>query len=133
MTSSLVIINIRTITNGPAKLGGITDPETEMETMNEYQKQALTFALPHIINSREYAALGLCGEAGEVAEKVKKGIRDGKLNPEMLALELGDVLWYLSLLSHQLGYTLEEIAKMNLWKLESRKKRELISGEGDVR
>jgi len=83
--------------------------------------------------SLAYCALGLTGEAGEYSEKIKKLLRDGNLNKELSAKELGDVLWYLTRSAHELGYSLEEIAKMNIAKLEDRRARSALSGEGDER
>lgn len=85
-----------------------------------------------------YPALGLVGEAGEVAEKIKKIIRDqdGELtdmNREEIAKELGDVLWYIAILSDEMGVTLDKVAEMNIYKLTSRKKRGVLSGSGDNR
>ena len=85
-----------------------------------------------------YPALGLCGEAGEVAEKVKKTIRDdgGVLSDqrrEALARELGDVLWYLSQLATEADLDLETIAEDNLEKLLSRQERGVLRGSGDNR
>jgi NTP pyrophosphatase (non-canonical NTP hydrolase) len=82
--------------------------------------------------------LGLCGEAGEVADKVKKVLRDGagEFNSEQkqaIAMELGDVLWYVSQLADELGFGLEAIAEANLEKLQSRAARNVISGSGDQR
>src|SRR5581483_10874187 len=82
--------------------------------------------------------LGINGEAGEVAEKVKKIIRDrnGKVTEQdktELAKEIGDVLWYLAVFAHQLGFSLEEVARDNLEKLSSRKARGVLGGSGDNR
>ena len=105
-------------------------------TFNTYQFIALSTAkYPGKI---VYPALGLCGEAGEVAEKVKKVLRDndGVFTDEIkleIAKELGDVLWYISALSNDIGYSLEQVALMNNQKLISRKERGVISGEGDNR
>lgn len=106
--------------------------------IQEYQKTALLTANYGLNNKIIYPALGLCGEAGEVAEKIKKTIRDkeGIFTPEIsleIAKELGDVLWYISALSNDLGYTLEEIANLNNDKTLSRRNRNVISGSGDNR
>ncbi len=85
-----------------------------------------------------YPTLGLCGEAGEVADKVKKVIRDDNgvfSDPvrESLKLELGDVLWYVAQLASELGFDLDTIARANLEKLASRAARNVIAGSGDQR
>jgi NTP pyrophosphatase (non-canonical NTP hydrolase) len=85
-----------------------------------------------------YPALGLAGEAGEVAEHAKKALRDdaGALTEQRraaIAWELGDVLWYLSQLASELGLELDEIAQANLQKLLSRQRRGVLSGSGDER
>jgi NTP pyrophosphatase (non-canonical NTP hydrolase) len=85
-----------------------------------------------------YPALGLAGEAGEVAEHAKKAIRDdgGEVTGERRAAmskELGDVLWYVAQLASELGLDLEEIARGNLEKLLSRQQRGVLSGSGDER
>ena len=85
-----------------------------------------------------YPALGLAGEAGEVAEHAKKAIRDdgGEISDERrlaLARELGDVLWDTSQLATELGLELEDIARENLDKLLSRQRRGVLSGGGDNR
>lgn len=80
-----------------------------------------------------YVALGLNGEAGEFAEKVKKLIRDGVFVKEDAAKELGDVLWYTSRAAEALGYELSTIAQMNIDKLNSRKERNVLGGSGDNR
>ena len=105
----------------------------------EYQNLALATAIYPKKYETIYPALGLCGEAGEVAEKIKKSIRDGLHNwpdeqfKEELTKELGDVLWYISALASDLDISLNEIAENNLQKLASRKKRNMIGGSGDNR
>jgi NTP pyrophosphatase (non-canonical NTP hydrolase) len=107
---------------------------------NEYQKKALTTASTTGDEFKDimHWALGVNGEAGEIAEKLKKIIRDkkGKVSgsdKQELGREIGDVLWYLSVLAHHLGLSFEDIAEANLSKLQSRKKRGVISGSGDNR
>ena len=107
-------------------------------TFNEFQEKALSTANYGVGNKIIYPALGLCGESGEVAEKIKKTIRDkeGKFTPEIsleIAKELGDVLWYITSLANDLGFSLEEIANVNNEKTLSRKNRNVISGNGDNR
>lgn len=85
-----------------------------------------------------YPVLGLLNEAGELAGKVKKILRDkdGKIDErerERLKGELGDVLWYFTQVCTELDLTLEEVAEANLEKLRDRKKRGVIKGEGDER
>jgi NTP pyrophosphatase (non-canonical NTP hydrolase) len=85
-----------------------------------------------------YPALGLANEAGEVAGKVKKILRDrrGRISDadrQALALELGDVLWYLSEMCTRLGIRLEDVAAGNLAKLADRAARGVLSGDGDQR
>jgi NTP pyrophosphatase (non-canonical NTP hydrolase) len=85
-----------------------------------------------------YPALGLAGEAGEVAEHVKKTIRDdgGSVSDERrdaISKELGDVLWYVAQVATELGLDLDEIAQANLTKLLSRQERGVLSGSGDDR
>jgi len=104
---------------------------------NQYQEAARETAIYPSEQGLIYTALGLTGEAGEVAEKVKKMIRDGiELDPKYqgkIARELGDVLWYVANLAHEIGVTLDTVAKANLNKLSSRKDRNALKGEGDDR
>ena len=85
-----------------------------------------------------YPTLGLTGEAGEVANKVKKIIRDdgNKINEGLvqeISAEIGDCLWYISVLASDIGIKLSDIANSNLIKLENRKKKGTIRGSGDTR
>lgn len=80
-----------------------------------------------------YLALGLAGEAGEVADKIKKEIRDGGYLTAEIIKELGDVLWYLTRLGDAHNTTLQEMAEINKDKLSSRKDRDKLSGSGDNR
>jgi len=112
-------------------------------TLNEYQDKSSNTILP--LNAAQtnvgaplYFILGLVGETGEIVEKYKKILRNdnGVLTLDKqreLAKELGDVLWYLAMLAKEFGYTLENIAYMNLDKLADRKLNNKIRGEGDNR
>lgn len=114
-------------------------------TLDEYQSQATDFAFYNM--TLMYPVLGLNGEAGEVAEKLKKLIRDNDLDftqdditeqmdhreKQALAYEMGDVLWYLANAANDIGYSLEEIAYMNLDKLDDRSRRNNLRGSGDWR
>ena len=107
-------------------------------TINEYQEGALRTAIYPESRRIIYPTLGLTGEAGEVADKVKKVIRDNNdeftnERKQQIALELGDVMWYAATLAHDLGYSLDEICQMNLDKLASRMQRNKIHGSGDER
>ena len=107
--------------------------------LNDYQRESRQTALyPNVGRNAIYPTLGLVGEAGEVADKVKKILRDregvfDQESKDAIKLELGDVLWYISQLASELGYELEDVANSNLQKLNDRKKRGKISGSGDKR
>jgi NTP pyrophosphatase (non-canonical NTP hydrolase) len=107
--------------------------------LSDYQRRSrVTAVYPDAGSNLAYPALGLCGEAGEAAEKVKKAIRDdgGELTPERrdaLATELGDVLWYVAQLATEAGLELDQIARANLEKLLSRRDRAVLQGSGDFR
>ena len=81
----------------------------------------------------QYLALGLCSEAGEVAGKIKKYIRDGGFSSEEVEKELSDVFWYLARLADTLGVNCTEILELNVNKLEDRKARNVLRGSGDNR
>ena len=104
--------------------------------LNTYQAEARsTAAYPQAGQNPIYPTLGLTGEAGEVADKVKKVLRDNAgvfddVTRESIKLELGDVLWYVAQLARELGYDLEEVAQANLYKLSSRAARGRIGGSG---
>ena len=107
---------------------------------DEYQKKALTTVLTTDDSFKDllHWVLGINGESGEIAEKVKKIIRDknGEVSEEdkkELAKEIGDVLWYLAVFAEDLGMSLDDIAKANLEKLQSRKQRGVLGGSGDNR
>ena len=107
-------------------------------TFNEYQTIAATTAIYPESAKFIYPTLGLCGEAGEVAEKVKKIIRDanGEFTDEKKAeimKEIGDVLWYISALCTDLGVKMGVVAQGNIDKLLSRKERGVLNGNGDNR
>ena len=108
---------------------------------NDYQKEALRTesgmdkSLPRVLNG----ALGLCGEAGEFADLLKKHYFQGhNLDREHLAKELGDILWYVAVAADSIGYDLDVIADMNVKKLRARypdgfeAKRSLNRAAGDV-
>lgn len=106
---------------------------------NEYQIEARKTAVyPNIGNNFIYPCLGLCGESGEVADKIKKVIRDenGIITEEKrmeLVKEMGDVLWYLANLSMELDVELEFVAIRNIEKLKERQNNNKLHGSGDNR
>lgn len=109
-------------------------------TFDEYQKLATTTSTIDLksVTAPYYFALGLNGEAGEIAEKMKKIIRNhdndmSQLDLEDFKKELGDVLWYVSMMTTQVGLSLEDVANTNLVKLADRKARNVIRSTGDNR
>ena len=108
-------------------------------TASDYQSRACETAIFPKHRATEYLTLGLTGEAGEIANKVKKFIRDGAVKDEYLAkrieigYEIGDVLWYCAVLAEELEMNLGHIMEKNLEKLADRHKRGKISGSGDNR
>ena len=109
-----------------------------MDLRTYQQRSGETARYPQVGSNPIYPTLGLCGEAGEVADKVKKVLRDreGVFDAaviEDLRLELGDVLWYVAQLATELELDLDEIAEANLAKLASRAARNVIAGSGDRR
>ena len=108
-------------------------------TFKEYQRKSrVTAVYPDIGKNFVYPTLGIVGESGEVAEKIKKILRDkgGQINEkdkQELSKELGDILWYIANLATELHLKLDDIALGNLDKLVSRLKRGQLHGEGDNR
>lgn len=120
-------------------------------TLNEYQEKAMTTCTPSSEND-VYMLNGLTAEVGEVNDKVAKWVRKGLARIDSnhlvfntseievrdayvveLVKEIGDCLWFLAGLSREFGWNLEEVAQMNLDKLQSRQQRGVIVGEGDNR
>ena len=106
--------------------------------LSEYQRLSRSTAKYPRQEALTYPALGLAGEAGEVAEHAKKAIRDdaGAISDDRrqaMAKELGDVLWYVAQLATELDLDLGEVAEANLEKLLSRQRRGVLSGSGDDR
>jgi NTP pyrophosphatase (non-canonical NTP hydrolase) len=106
---------------------------------NDYQRAALrTSRSKDAPDEFMHLVLGLVGEAGEVAEKVKKLVRDhdsdlAKLDRDDMAAELGDVLWYTAVLANFLDLTLDDVAERNVAKLADRQRRSVLGGSGDRR
>jgi len=109
--------------------------EQKYESLNfkSYQDMAAETAVYKHEHQVIYPALGLAAEAGEVANKVKKILRDGKFDRNAIADEVGDCLWYIAALCRDLNVDMKELAKNNLRKLHDRKARGVIQGSGDNR
>ena len=111
----------------------------ETATLQAYQEiSGQTAIYPNKGSNMSYPTLGLCGEAGEIANKVKKIYRDhdGVLTDEyreILSAELGDVLWYVAAIASELGVSLGEVAMNNVDKLTDRMSRNKLGGDGDKR
>lgn len=109
-------------------------------TLDEYQKEALVTAIfsDDTFKDLVHWGFGVVGEAGEIAEKLKKLIRDKDAqltaqDVDELIKEIGDVMWYLAVLSKHLGVSFEEVGTRNIAKLRSRQARGRIQGSGDNR
>ena len=131
MSEGQLELELGTVTNENHKYKKISD-------IDMYQKVALTTAIYPREQAIIYPTLGLTGEAGEVANKVKKIIRDGsdskdeKLVSEIKA-EIGDCLWYIAVLADDFNIKLSDIASANIEKLALRQKNNTIHGSGDDR
>jgi len=108
-------------------------------TFKSFQKKSWETAIyPNKYSNLYYPVLGLTGEAGEIANKIKKIMRDDdgeitELRKEEIFNELGNCLWYLAAICSVLEINMDEMAKKNIDKLQSRKKRGKIKGSGDKR
>lgn len=110
----------------------------KIQSFYEYENLAKRYALyPEAglgsTMALAYTSLGLTGESGEYSEKIKKLIRDGKLDKALAVKELGDVLWYLTASAKELGYSLTDVAEINILKLSDRAERGKLQGSGDSR
>lgn len=107
--------------------------------MNDYQQHAKTTnTITDPVTAILYYTLGLTGESGEIAEKIKKVLRNhegdfSKLDRDDLKKELGDMLWYLAMLADAFDITLEDVAETNIAKLADRKARGVLRSTGDNR
>ena len=114
------------------------DVGVTMMGFNEYQAETDKTAIYPEDRAIEYLVLGLASEAGEVAGKLKKIIRDregviGVHEAGVICDEIGDVLWYISQIALELNTSLQDIADKNVAKLKSRQQRGVIGGSGDNR
>lgn len=105
---------------------------------NDYQRETLNTAVyPDAGTGSDielyYLTMGLTSEAGEVAGKIKKLLRDGEYDPGNVAYELGDVCWYVARLADAIGYEFEDILQINFNKLSDRMVRNVLQGSGDDR
>lgn len=107
--------------------------------LNDYQSAALRTARPKDSHDELFhLLLGLCGEAGEIAEKAKKIVRDQASDftlweREDIVKELGDVMWHVAVLANYFDIPMNEVGEKNIAKLADRQKRNMISGSGDNR
>ena len=123
------------------ELGAQTNESNKYKKVSDldmYQQVAKTTAIYPREQAIIYPTLGLTGEAGEVANKVKKIIRDdgNKINEGLvqeISAEIGDVLWYIAVLADDFNIKLSDIASANIEKLANRKKKGTIHGSGDTR
>ena len=131
MVEGQLELELGTVTNENHKYKKISD-------LDMYQKVALTTAIYPREQAIIYPTLGLTGEAGEVANKVKKIIRDGSESKDEkrvseIKAEIGDCLWYIAVLANDFDIKLSDIASANIEKLANRKTKGTIHGSGDDR
>lgn len=131
-------IKIKKGTFSKAEIVKSRETTNDSSTLNDYQAVAMSTAIYPNDRTISYLALALCEEAGEVAGKVKKVIRDkagefSDADKRAIALELGDCLWYIANQANAIGYKLSDIAEMNRIKIEGRVQRGTLHGSGDNR
>lgn len=105
-------------------------------TFAEYENAAARFRIYPKEAAVLYPVLGLCSEIGELAGKIKRIYRNGpedKLDLRAITAELGDILWYVAAVAHDLGVSLKDVAEQNIGKLNDRAARKRLSGSGDNR
>ena len=117
---------------------GISNEPLTFEKYAQVAQSTAIYPQQGTIQGMLYSVLGLTGEAGEVANKVKKILRDdnGELTEtrkEQIKLEIGGTLWYIAACCKELGTSMEDVARANLTELLSRKERNVIKGDGDTR
>lgn len=105
---------------------------------NEYQKKTMETAIYPQAGSGSaielyYLTMGITSEAGEIAGKIKKLIRDGSYDTVAIMHEVGDVLWYAARLCDALGFEIEDVMQVNYSKLTKRKENNALQGSGDNR
>jgi NTP pyrophosphatase (non-canonical NTP hydrolase) len=105
----------------------------QFDDLDDYQDAAAATAIYKSEHAIIYPALGLAAEAGEVANKVKKIMRDGHFDRDAIADEVGDCLWYIAALCRDLNVDLSAVADRNLKKLRDRQQRGKLKGSGDKR
>lgn len=111
---------------------------SEINNLSDYERIAMSTKVGWNKNEILYPLIGMCGETGEVADKIKKVLRDknGKFSESdslEILKEIGDTLWYMTALCQDLGYTLKDAANINLEKVTKRREDNTIHGEGDNR
>lgn len=132
-----------TYDNNLSEIVTLDDYQNFANNMSGHEFEKLSSESSQVSHELVFNLIGLCGETGEVAEKIKKAIRHSNLDEvantltdekkKGIALELGDVLYYLSRVANMLGIKLSEIARLNQEKLLDRVSRDVVKGEGDNR
>jgi len=102
-------------------------------SLTDYTQFTRSTAIYPKDKAMDYLGLGLCSEAGEVAGKLKKKIRDGGIDVMTVADEIGDVFWYCVRMCDELGISPDEVIQRNWMKLKDRQERNVIKGSGDYR